>query len=100
MQRFGVPEKDQVDAVVKRLRLLSADLGKRGYTAQVLVNDGGSWGVRVGNPSAPEYSDFVYAEPDEGGVWWLWWSWEDQITLIDDIDVAADTIAAVLEPIE
>jgi hypothetical protein len=100
MQRFGVSEKDQQDAVIKRLRLLSADLAKRGYAAQVLTNDAGSWGVRVGNPTAPAYSDFVYAAPDEGGVWWLWWSWQAQITLIDDIDVAADTIAAVLEPME
>jgi hypothetical protein len=91
-------QRDQEKAVIEQLRLLAADLDKRGYPARVLTNDSGSWGCHVRNPSAPAYSDFMYAAPDEGGVWWLWWSWHDQITLIDDVDIAADIIAVVLEP--
>ena len=99
-QRFSMPEQAQVEAVIHQLQLLADDLGKRGCLSRVLMSDGGSWGIHAVNPSAPEYSDLVYADQDEGGVWWLWWSWKDRLTLIDEIDVAADTIAAVLEPLK
>jgi hypothetical protein len=40
----------------------------------------------------------VYAAPDGAGTWWIWWSWEDQIAALDDIDTAAFKIAYVLTP--
>ena len=81
----------------KRLDDLAAELDQRGFTARVLVS-GDKLRMWVQNRSVSRLSDAVYAAPDRGGAWWLWWSWADQIAPIDDVSEAAFKIAYVLTP--
>ena len=90
-------ERAEVIAAAKRLDELSAELDKRGFQARVLVA-GDKVRVWVQNRSISRLSDAVYAAPDSDGEWWIWWSWDDRIAAIDDIDTAAFKIAYVLTP--
>jgi hypothetical protein len=96
---MGEPDKAGLVASAKRLNELAAELDRRGFAVRVLATNGKvrAW---VQNPAAPEFSDAVYAWPDDVGDWWLWWSWAARIALIDDVKAAADTIACVLTPHE
>jgi len=90
-------ERAEVIAAAKRLDELSAELDKRGFQARVLVA-ADKVRVWVQNRSISRLSDAVYAAPDSDGEWWIWWSWDDRIAAIDDIDTAAFKIAYVLTP--
>jgi len=90
-------ERAEVIAAAKRLDELSAELDKRGFQARVLVA-ADKVRVWVQNRSISRLSDAVYAAPDSDGEWWIWWSWDDRIAAIDDIDTAAFNIAYVLTP--
>ncbi|HWG03085.1 MAG TPA: hypothetical protein VG164_14710 [Trebonia sp.] len=48
------------------------------------------------NPAARALEDNVYAVRGHDGLWWFWWSWAERISIVDDIDMAATTIARVL----
>ena len=54
--------------------------------------------MHVANRWAAELSDTIYAAPAEDGSWWFWWSWEDRIALVGDVEAAAFKIAYVLTP--
>ena len=81
----------------KRLGELAAELYKRGFSARVLATDQ-RLRVWVQNRSLSQLSEVVYAASDGDGAWWIWWSWDDQIASIDDVDTAAFKIAYVLTP--
>lgn len=90
-------ERAAVVAASERLNELAAELGKRGFQARVL-STGDKLRLWVQNRSISRLSDAVYAAPDGAGAWWIWWSWEDRIAALDDIDTAAFKIAYVLTP--
>jgi hypothetical protein len=50
----------------------------------------------VTNPGARAMEDSVCAVQGSDGIWWFWWSWAERISVVDDIDQAATTIARVL----
>jgi hypothetical protein len=79
----------------KRLDDLVAELEQRGFAARVLATSG-KLRLWVQNLSASQLSDAVYAAPDPGGAWWLWWSWGDRIAPIADVETAAFKIGYVL----
>jgi uncharacterized membrane protein YkvA (DUF1232 family) len=81
----------------KQLDDLRAQLDRRGFSAQVLAANG-KLRVSVQNRLVTQLSEVVYAAPDSEGAWWLWWSWKDKITPIDDMSNAAFKIAYVLTP--
>jgi hypothetical protein len=48
------------------------------------------------NPTARALEDNVYAVRGQDGLCWFWWSWAERIAIVDDLDLAATTIARVL----
>lgn len=90
-------EAKQVSNAVKRLSDLAIDLDVRGFSAQMLATNG-KLRMWVQNRAVSHLSDAVYAAPADDGSWWLWWSWEDQLAPIDDVELAAAKIAYVLTP--
>jgi hypothetical protein len=43
-----------------------------------------------------ELSETVHVAPASDGGWWFWWSWNDPIARVSDVDAAAFKIAYVL----
>jgi hypothetical protein len=85
------------DRAADRLRDLATNLGRRGFSARMLMTDD-TLRLWVQHRSISRLSDTVYAAPAEDGSWWLWWSWADQLAPLDDVDEAAVKIAYVLTP--
>lgn len=92
-------DKTALTTAANRLNALATGLDNRGFAVRVLAT-GEKLRMWVQNPAAREYSDAVYAWPDDDGDWWLWWSWASPIALMEDVEAAADTIACVLTPHE
>ena len=90
-------EAKQVSNAVMRLSDLAIDLDVRGFSSQMLASNG-KLRMWVQNRAVSHLSDAVYAAPADDGSWWLWWSWEDQLAPIDDVESAAVKIAYVLTP--
>jgi hypothetical protein len=52
--------------------------------------------VYITNPGARALEENVYANQGKDGLFWYWWSWAERISMADDLDTAATTIARVL----
>ena len=94
---MNVNSAEAVRVAAQRLDALANELDRRGFSARVLVT-GDKLRMWVQNRSIIQLSDAVYAAPAEDGSWWLWWSWADQLSPIDDVESAAVKIAYVLTP--
>lgn len=84
---------------VEQLKVLGADLTRRGFTTTV-VEGGGSPFVNVINRQSSYLSEKVYAAPTGDGSVWFWWSWAERIAPIGHVTTVADRVARVLAPRE
>jgi streptogramin lyase len=87
---------DHADAA-EQLDALADDVRKRGFAVEA-VKSGHRAGLSVTNRSVPQLSETVYLAPDDDGCWWFWWSWDDRLAPIEDLDAAAFKVAYVLTP--
>ncbi|MBO0805783.1 MAG: hypothetical protein J2P25_22260 [Nocardiopsaceae bacterium] len=83
-------------AEVAYLDKLAEELAHRGLEAWLMTPPGRVPSVYVVNPDARALEDNVYAVRGGDGLWWYWWSWAERISMADDLDTAASTIARVL----
>ncbi|MGD0559730.1 MAG: hypothetical protein ABSA93_32775 [Streptosporangiaceae bacterium] len=84
------------DAVRQR-EALAQELTARGFHAEMKSVDGYEC-VHVVSRTVPELAEDVRAFPDSDGIWWFWWSWDDRITDIGEVEAAAFKVAYVLTP--
>jgi hypothetical protein len=84
-------------AAADRLQDLATNLAHRGFRARMLTT-GDTLRLWVQHRSISRLSDTVYVAPAEDGSWWLWWSWDDQLAPVNNVDEAAFKIAYVLTP--
>jgi hypothetical protein len=86
---------------------LGAALGRLGFTAEVLT-----WGAHLQHPCvvvdsgpgrAVAVTEYVYAAPDEAGLWWFWLSCSrldpvdlEPVAPISDVSATADHLARAL----
>ena len=75
---------------------LAEELTHRGLEAWVMAPPGRVPSVYVVNPAARALEENVYAGCGKDGLWWLWWSWAERISLADDLNAAATAISRVL----
>jgi hypothetical protein len=75
---------------------LAEELTHRGLEAWLMTPNGRMPSVYVVNPTARALEDNVYAVRGQDGLCWFWWSWAERIAIVDDLDLAATTIARVL----
>ena len=75
---------------------LAEELTHRGMEAWLMTPPGRMPSVYVTNPAARALEDNVYAVRGQDGMMWFWWSWAERISIADDLDLAASTIARVL----
>lgn len=78
------------------LEKLSEELAHHGLESWIMTPPGRIPSLYVTNPGARAMEDSVYAVQGSDGIWWFWWSWAERISVVDDIDRAATTIARVL----
>ena len=77
-------------AETESLRALAEELAKRGL-AVTLAPDSDRPVLEVVNPGIRLLSERVTCESG-----WYWWTWAERIAAVDDVTLAADTIAKVL----
>ena len=75
---------------------LAEELTNRGFEAWLMTPPGRVPSVYVTNPAARALEENVYADRGKDGLFWFWWSWAERISIADDLDAAATTIARVL----
>jgi hypothetical protein len=75
---------------------LAEELSHRGLEAWLMAPPGRVPSVYITNPGARALEENVYANQGKDGLFWYWWSWAERISLADDLDAAATTIARVL----
>jgi hypothetical protein len=75
---------------------LAEELTHRGLQAWLMAPPGRVPSVYITNPGARALEENVYANQGKDGLFWYWWSWAERISLADDLDAAATTIARVL----
>jgi hypothetical protein len=75
---------------------LAEELTHRGLEAWLMAPPGRVPSVYVVNPGARALEENVYVGCGKDGLWWFWWSWAERISIADDIDAAATSIARVL----
>jgi hypothetical protein len=75
---------------------LAEELNHRGLEAWLMAPPGRVPSVYITNPGARALEENVYANQGKDGLFWYWWSWAERISLADDLDAAATTIARVL----
>ena len=75
---------------------LAEELTNRGLEAWLMAPPGRVPSVYITNPGARALEENVYANQGKDGLFWYWWSWAERISLADDLDAAATTIARVL----
>ena len=75
---------------------LVEELTHRGLEAWLMAPPDRVPSVYVVNPAARALEDNVYVCLGEDGLWWFWWSWAERISIADDLDAAATSIARVL----
>jgi hypothetical protein len=78
------------------LEKLGEELEHRGLEAFVMAPPGRVPSLYVTNPGARALEENVYAGLGADGMWWFWWSWAERISLVDDLDRAANTVSRVL----
>jgi hypothetical protein len=91
-----VEAKGNPAAAIVRLDKLAEELTNRGLQAWLMAPPGRIPSVYITNPSARALEENVYANQGKDGLWWFWWSWAERISLADDLDSTATTIARVL----
>jgi hypothetical protein len=75
---------------------LAEELTHRGLEAWLMAPPGRVPSVYVVNPAARALEENVYCDRGKDGLCWFWWSWAERISIADDLDGAATTIARVL----
>ena len=75
---------------------LAEELTNRGLEAWLMAPPGRVPSVYITNPRARALEENVYANRGKAGLVWYWWSWAERISMADDLDTAATTIARVL----
>jgi hypothetical protein len=75
---------------------LVEELTHRGLEAWLMAPPGRVPSVYVVNPSARALEENVYVDRGKDGLWWFWWSWAERISIADELDAAATSIARVL----
>jgi hypothetical protein len=80
---------------------LVRELSERGLVARVVRSRSGPAFCRVINPEAASLSENVMCAPEPGDAdhppWYFWWSWGEQMHVVDDPCGAAVKVARVLE---
>ena len=78
------------------LEKLSDELSHRGLEAWLMAPPGRRPSLYVVNPAARALEENVFVGCGKDGMWWFWWSWAERISIADDLDAAATSIARVL----
>ncbi len=78
------------------LEKLAEELTHRGLEAWLMAPPGRVPSVYVVNPAARALEENVYVDRGKDGLWWVWWSWAERISIADDLDAAATAIVRVL----
>lgn len=84
---------------VTHLERLQAELSKRGLGAKLITKGGRSY-LKVANPNMPELNERVLCHAAEDESLCFWWPWGQPIGSVDDLEVVAEKIAAVLRSVE
>jgi hypothetical protein len=88
---------DPAQRAAAQLRALAENLADQGFAAQV-TQAGQHPCISVANRSVPQLAETVHAAPAQDGTWWFWWSWQDRIGPVGEVETAAFKIAYVLTP--
>jgi hypothetical protein len=75
---------------------LVEELTHRGLEAWLMAPPERRPTAYVTNPAARALEENVYVDLGTDGLWWFWWSWAERISIADDLDAAATSIARVL----
>jgi DNA helicase IV len=94
----SVEAKGNHAAATVYLDKLADELTNRGLEAWLMAPPGRVPSVYITNPGARALEENVYANQGKDGLWWFWWSWAERVSMADDVDGAAATIARVLSP--
>ncbi len=54
----------------------------------------------VENPDHRDLNERVFCRPADDGTWCFWWPWRQPIGSVDDLEVVAGKIMAVLRTVE
>ncbi len=92
VKRTGDP--DQIQAMY--LEKLADELSHHGLEAYLMAPPRRRPSLYVVNTAARALEENVYVGCGKDGQWWFWWSWAERISVADDVNLAASTIARVL----
>ena len=80
-----------------RLEALATELGERGLRTRLVSPPGRVPRLHVVNPTVSRLAEDVFAGRSQDGLWWFWWPWAERIAAGEEVTVAADLIAKVLD---
>jgi hypothetical protein len=86
------------DEQLAHLRRLADELGRRGFTAE-LGGRARQPSLRAANPDTPQLTERVLCERSGDGSWCYWWPWRQPIGPVDDVELVAGKITAVLRSV-
>ncbi|MCO6005517.1 hypothetical protein NE236_11050 [Actinoallomurus purpureus] len=84
------------DGGVPYLQALAVRIDAMGWQGELVLSQSGRPHICVINPAAPVLNEEITAAPTVPGLWWFWWSWGERIACVENLDLAAARIAAVL----
>jgi hypothetical protein len=87
-----------VDALPRALGELTRVLRDLGLTARLVNPATRPPFVRASHPSAPALSENITCGQGAGEGLWFFWSWDDPIAHVGQVQSAADSVRRVLAP--
>lgn len=84
---------------VTHLERLRAELNQHGLDAQLVIKGARSY-LQVANGDTPALSERVFCRAAEGHSLCFWWSWQQPIGSVDDLEAVVSKIVTVLRSVE
>ena len=85
--------------IAAHLGSLATELRRRGLDARVVARSAQPY-VKVANPNTPELNERVLCRRANDESLCFWWPWKQPIGSVDDLEMVADKIAAVLRSVD
>lgn len=83
----------------RHLERLAAELTKREFVVQLLVQKGQSR-LKVANAEHKALNEQVLCYPADDASWCFWWPWQQPIGSVDELSAVVSKIMTVLRPVD
>lgn len=83
----------------EHLERLAAELTKREFVVQLLVQKGQSR-LKVANAEHEALNEQVLCYPADDDNWCFWWPWQQPIGSVEELAAVVSKIMTVLRPVE